>query len=145
MVASTATHADTRETIEKRLVVLLAGRVAEEVLLGMVSSGAGGGTRSDLALATRLVFEAVGMLGLSAKQPPVWYGKDIERMRAYHAVAAEAEEMLKHAYDKARILIRSEKAYVESGRCSYQAKGTCSCRAPRARSRSVEEPRIASR
>jgi cell division protease FtsH len=45
----------TRRWIEQRVVMLLAGRAAEIVVLGAASAGAGGSDRSDLALATRML------------------------------------------------------------------------------------------
>jgi cell division protease FtsH len=51
-------HSDdlvTRSVVEDRVTGLLSGRAAEIVLLGAASTGAGGGDRSDLALATRML------------------------------------------------------------------------------------------
>jgi cell division protease FtsH len=45
----------TRSVVEDRVTGMLAGRAAEIVLLGAASMGAGGGDRSDLALATRML------------------------------------------------------------------------------------------
>jgi cell division protease FtsH len=45
----------TRDVVEDRVTGLLSGRAAEIVLLGAASTGAGGGERSDLALATRML------------------------------------------------------------------------------------------
>jgi cell division protease FtsH len=45
----------TRSVVEDRVTGLLSGRAAEIVLLGAASTGAGGGDRSDLALATRML------------------------------------------------------------------------------------------
>ena len=47
-------HEETEDRLEARLAILLAGRVAEQAILGTVSAGAGGGGHSDLAQATRL-------------------------------------------------------------------------------------------
>lgn len=49
-----ATPLHTEETAETKLRVLMAGRVAEHILLGDISSGSGHGEDSDLALATKL-------------------------------------------------------------------------------------------
>ncbi|MCA1536714.1 AAA family ATPase [Bradyrhizobium sp. NBAIM03] len=54
----------TRQSIEKQVVGILAGRAAEIVLLGDPSAGSGGDERSDLALATRLVASMEFSLGL---------------------------------------------------------------------------------
>ena len=50
-----------------RLVRCLAGRAAEQVLLAMPFSSAGGGPECDLAFATDLATMAAGALGSNAK------------------------------------------------------------------------------
>jgi cell division protease FtsH len=54
----------TRQSIERQIVGILAGRAAEIVLLGAPSVGSGGSERSDLALATRLVASMELSLGV---------------------------------------------------------------------------------
>ncbi|WP_264797803.1 AAA family ATPase, partial [Acidocella aminolytica] len=54
----------TADSLHAYLIAMLAGRAAEEVLLGQVSSGAGGPEGSDLSRATRLAAEAEFSLGL---------------------------------------------------------------------------------
>ncbi|WP_184521758.1 AAA family ATPase [Muricoccus pecuniae] len=60
------------DEIRARLVACLAGRAAEEVLLGSVSGGSGGSEGSDLAEATHLAALAEFSLGLGTGL--VWYG-----------------------------------------------------------------------
>lgn len=55
----------TTDTLRAQLTRLLAGRAAEEVVLGSVSTGSGGGPRSDLALATGLAVTIAGTSGLT--------------------------------------------------------------------------------
>jgi cell division protease FtsH len=54
----------TAADIRIMLRLLLAGRAAEQALLGNVSSGCGGSEASDLARATNLVMSALGSMGL---------------------------------------------------------------------------------
>ena len=56
---------------EARLQTLLAGRAAERLLIGDVSAGAGGGERSDLALATETALRIETVFGLGG-QGPLW-------------------------------------------------------------------------
>ena len=105
----------TRTAIGDQLVMLLSGRAAEEAILKSVSSGAGGSEDSDLARATRLAFEAVGTLGLSSQDSLIWYGQSSgDSLRLYPAVAAEINAMLKDAYEKALVLVRTEHVYVDT-------------------------------
>ena len=57
-------EAVTRKVVERRIAVALAGRAAEQVLLGDVTAGAGGSDTSDLAMANTLAFSAVARWGL---------------------------------------------------------------------------------
>ncbi|WAJ31282.1 AAA family ATPase [Antarcticirhabdus aurantiaca] len=60
------TIVQTRETFEADVVRTLAGRAAEEVVLGRVSAGSGGSTDSDLAVATRTATIMAGLLGMES-------------------------------------------------------------------------------
>ena len=53
----------------KLIAAILAGRVAEQIVLGKVHVGAGGNAESDLARATQLAAEAETSLGLGAEMP----------------------------------------------------------------------------
>lgn len=55
------------------MVILLAGRAAEEVLGDMLTSGSGGDSTSDLAQATRLAFDMETRLGFGVHQPLVYH------------------------------------------------------------------------
>lgn len=60
----------TADTVREELRILFAGRAAEKVCLGSISSGAGEGAESDLALATLLALKAEAEWNLeSAPQP----------------------------------------------------------------------------
>ena len=61
-------EAVTRKVVERRIAVALAGRAAEQVILGDVTAGAGGSDTSDLAMANALAFSAVARWGLSTSK-----------------------------------------------------------------------------
>ena len=105
----------TRPMVESRLVVLLAGRAAEDVVLNSISSGAGGAEDSDLARATDLAFNAVGMLGLSNRDNLVWYGRSGHDAQRFNPgpVVDEANMMLRDAYERARKLMEDERVLLE--------------------------------
>jgi ATP-dependent Zn protease len=52
--------------IHREVAVLLAGRASEELFLGDISSGSGGGPQSDLAIATKLLTAIDNRSGLGA-------------------------------------------------------------------------------
>lgn len=66
VVFGDTTFVTTRSAFQEELVRVLAGRAAEEVILGEPSSGAGGNAQSDLALATSKAAAMVGVLGLDS-------------------------------------------------------------------------------
>jgi ATP-dependent Zn protease len=60
----TELRAYTREHLDNHIVMLLAGRAAEEMIFGECTAGAGGSERSDLGLATELAIDLETTLGL---------------------------------------------------------------------------------
>ena len=101
----------TRDSFTKTLTVLLAGRAAEEVLLGSISGGAGGGPSSDLAAATRAAIDAIANLGLGETSSIVWYGTSVMERPALPyrgAMAKEVDVILSAAYAEARALITND-------------------------------------
>lgn len=97
----------TRVDVEKTVVQLLAGRAAEEVLLGEPGTGAGGTASSDLAIATR----TLGLLHLGAGLgEDLTFRADAESVPAVlsmsrrHGDAVEAD--LRRLYARSLELIR---------------------------------------
>ncbi|CAH2603446.1 Cell division protein FtsH [Rhodovastum atsumiense] len=95
--------------LKRQLMILLAGRAAEEELLGFASSGAGGEHESDLARATWLAVIADTALGLT-EAGLVWYGmpdaSTIPVVLARNARLAErVRARLDDAYAAARDLL----------------------------------------
>lgn len=65
----------TRKTAEAELAMILAGRAAENLIFGSVSSGSGGAPQSDLAQATELAFEMEYSFGLG---PSLYYAMSVK-------------------------------------------------------------------
>ena len=103
-----------------RLVVLLAGRAAEEAVFGVASSGAGGTWDSDLGRATTAVLDAFAAFGLDdAGGGLVWRGiadaGGIPRaLAADPALADRVRVRLDQAYDEALGLLHPRLAAVEA-------------------------------
>lgn len=100
-----------------RLVILLAGRAAEEVVLGEPSAGAGGGSESDLAKASMLAAFIVSACGFEGGL--LWSGTPDEaslpRMFAADpALARRVREMLANAYGNALSVVRERHAAVKA-------------------------------
>jgi cell division protease FtsH len=69
-------HGKTKEQAESEIAVLLGGRIAEEVIFGKLSTGAGNDIERSTELARRMVCE----WGMSEKLGPLSYGKREEQV-----------------------------------------------------------------
>ena len=103
--------------IKVELMLMLAGRAAEEEVLGVVSSGSGGAAISDLAQATGLAVEALLCLGLDDKGDLLWGGSvDARELRSLltldKALAERARCKLDDAYSEAICLVRQQKSSI---------------------------------
>ncbi len=100
-------EAVTRQVVERRIAVALAGRAAEEVVRGTVTAGAGGSDTSDLGVANALAFWAVTRWGLSERAQLKWLDCTPDEIVANHPkLGKEAYRMLDAAYSRALRLIR---------------------------------------
>ena len=115
-VETTHDTRSTRESVHGTLLELLAGRAAEEVLLGGYSGGSGGTANSDLAVATCLSVALETALGLGIIGP-VWLGlptsESVGPMLALRpALAARVQAHLEEVHAEAAAMIRDRVAAV---------------------------------
>jgi len=104
----------TRASITKQIVALLAGRAAEEIMIGEISAGAGGSAESDLAIASEMALRAVTLLGLSNSGSAFWHGpfRNLGVHNVPAALMTEARELVQHAYEEAKRLIEEHEDLV---------------------------------
>jgi cell division protease FtsH len=100
----------TSAEIDEFLITMLAGRAAEQVILGSISSGSGGGPESDLARATLLATSAITAYGLDSSVTPVWTGMPTHEsidllMTRRPDIARQVSDRLDRAYSTARNLL----------------------------------------
>jgi cell division protease FtsH len=97
------------------LIAHLAGRAAEEEILGSATSNSGGSEQSDLALATGLALEMETVLGFSRKWPLLYrkprdgvaiLSTDLELAQRVHARLASAHKA-------ARDIVRNQKTALQ--------------------------------
>ena len=98
--------------VRERITILLAGRAAEELLLGAASSGAGGSPDSDLARATHLATHAATALGLDDASGLVWRGQPElhhlpETLATNAPLAEQVRCWLDDAYEASLDLLRT--------------------------------------
>ena len=107
----------TATVIDNMLVVLLAGRAAEEIICGTPSAGAGGSHDSDLAKASRLAMQAEASFGLGTTGL-IWSDfPDPDRAHAVLAMRGGTEaavrRRLDEAYAEAKMIITENRRMVE--------------------------------
>jgi cell division protease FtsH len=107
-----------------RLVMIMGGRVAEEIVFGDVTNGARGDINQATDIARRMVCEwgmseKMGMVEYGEHQEHVFLGRDISRSRNYSEATAqeidrEVHGLCDNAYQKAKQLLIEHKATLEA-------------------------------
>ena len=119
----------TSPTIHHDLVCLLAGRAAEQVVLGEPSSGAGGSESSDLALATRTATRAACELGLDEECGLLWQAMPdngaglAEALRSDMALAGRVRARLDQAFRDAVAIVDRRRSAVVAVSAALLARG----------------------
>src|SRR5690606_27984576 len=105
----------TEDLLTTILIEHLAGRAAEEQILGSATSNSGGSERSDLALVTKLALDMETILGFSPKWPLLY--RKVESGTAIlgtdRELADSVNARIDTAYTAARGLVRLQRAAIE--------------------------------
>jgi cell division protease FtsH len=116
-------HSQTRKQLLTMITILLGGRVAEELFLNDMSTGA----RDDLERATEIAHKMVCEFGMSGKLGPITFGKkdgniflgrDISQQKNYSEQTAisideEIRRIITEGYDVAKNLLETNKKIVD--------------------------------
>lgn len=111
------------KNLKSHLVISMGGRVAEELFLPDISTGA----RQDLQQATRLaramvcewgMSEVLGPRTFGANEELMFFGREVSRSQDYseqtaQAIDAEVSRLLKEAHDQAKVLLEQHRDAVE--------------------------------
>jgi cell division protease FtsH len=113
-----------RKHVIDDLCVIMGGRVAEEVFIGDISSGASGDIRMATWYAKKMVCEwgmsdKLGMVQYGDHEDYVFLGREISRSRGYSeetakTIDAEVLSIVNQAYDRAKQLITEHKDKIEA-------------------------------
>ena len=112
-------HLETYERFKDEMIIGLAGRAAEQVVFGELTSGA----QNDLERVTKIARRMIMELGMSQKLGPrtfgkreelVFLGKEIHEQQNYsdkiaEEIDAEVEELVKEAFSKATVIMTENK------------------------------------
>jgi cell division protease FtsH len=107
-----------------QLVVIMGGRVAEEVVFGDVASGASGDIKQATNIARKMVCEwgmseELGMVEYGDHQEHVFLGRDMGSPRNYseataQKIDAEVKQLIDTAYDRATELIKTHREKLDA-------------------------------
>ena len=109
-------HNYTREYLETRLATAYGGRVAEEIFLNQMSTGAGSDIETATDLARRMVCEygmsRLGPLTFGKKEEQIFLGREIAQHRDFSEETArqidqEVRRLIDEAYQSARTILES--------------------------------------
>jgi cell division protease FtsH len=105
------------------LCVLMGGRVAEELFIGDIGSGASGDIKMATYYAKKMVCEwgmseKLGMIEYGDHEDYVFLGRDISRSRGYSEETAreidhEVHDLVQNAYDRAKSIIGANRETIE--------------------------------
>ena len=111
-------HIYRQDYIEDRLVVAMGGRIAEELVFGVISTGA----NNDLVTSTELARKMVREWGMSARIGPmawgsqgqVFLGEDLMHTRDYsdetaRVIDEEVEKILREQEERCRVVLRENR------------------------------------
>ena len=115
-------HSYYRDYLQSRLAILMGGRVAEEIFLNQVSTGAGNDIERATDLARQMVCEwgmsDLGPLTFGKKEEQIFLGREIAQHRDYSEDTAikidqEVRKLVTSGYDTARQIISDNRDILE--------------------------------
>ena len=107
-------HTYERDFLKGRLAILMGGRIAEELFLEHVTTGAGNDIEQATEMARQMVCEwgmsSMGPLTFGKKEEQIFLGREIAQHRDYSEatairIDAEVSNLVKTAYDRAKKII----------------------------------------
>ena len=107
-------HTYDRDFLKSRLAILMGGRIAEELFLEHMTTGAGNDIEQATEMARQMVCEwgmsAMGPLSFGKKEEQIFLGREIAQHRDYSEatairIDAEVSNFVKTGYDRAKKII----------------------------------------
>ena len=126
-------HNYSREYLEDQIAILLGGRIAEEITIGSITTGAGNDLERATDLARRMVCEwgmsdSMGPLTFGKKEEQIFLGREIAQHQDYSEDTAlridqEVKRFVTDNYARAQtILTRAQAAAARHGRRAARAR-----------------------
>ena len=115
-------HNYSREYLEDQIAILLGGRIAEEITIGSITTGAGNDLERATDMARRMVCEwgmseAMGPLAFGKKEEQIFLGREIAQHQDYSEDTAmhidrEVKQFIANNYERAHKLLLEHKEQV---------------------------------
>src|SRR2546421_7069387 len=111
-------HTYTKDYLETRLAIMMGGRVAEELFLNTMTTGAGNDIEQATELARKMVCEfgmsSLGPLAFGKKEEQIFLGREINQHRDYSEDTAikidqQVERLITNGYTAARSILTNER------------------------------------
>src|SRR5437588_3626412 len=111
-------HTYTRDYLETRLAIMMGGRVAEEMFLNEVTTGAGNDIERATELARKMVCEfgmsELGPLTFGKKEEQIFLGREINQHRDYSEDTAikidqQVESLISTGYSSAKTVLTNDR------------------------------------
>ena len=111
-------HSYSRSYLETRIAILMGGRIAEEIFLNEVTTGAGNDIERATELARKMVCEfgmsELGPLTYGKKEEQIFLGREINQHRDYSEDTAikidqQVERLITNGYSAARSILTNER------------------------------------
>jgi cell division protease FtsH len=111
-------HTQSKDYLEDRLAILMGGRVAEEVFLNQITTGAGNDIERATDMARRMVCEFgmsdLGPMSFGKKEEQIFLGREIAQHRDYSEETAlkideAVRNLVRGSYQRARKIIEDQK------------------------------------
>jgi cell division protease FtsH len=111
-------HSYSREFLEARLAILMAGRIAEEIFIKNVTTGAGNDIERATDMARRMVCEwgmsEMGPLSFGKKEEQIFLGREISQHRDYSEdtaikIDSQVRKLVESGYQRSRKTIEDNR------------------------------------
>jgi len=115
-------HTYTRDYLETRLAIMMGGRVAEELFLNTMTTGAGNDIEQASDLARKMVCEfgmsSLGPITFGKKEEQIFLGREISQHRDFSEetamkIDAEVRRFVDDGYNSARHILESNRPVLE--------------------------------
>ena len=115
-------HTYTRDYLETRLAIMMGGRIAEELFLNTMTTGAGNDIEQASDLARKMVCEfgmsSLGPITFGKKEEQIFLGREISQHRDFseetaQKIDAEVRRFVDDGYNSARHILESNRPILE--------------------------------